>query len=104
MWVSYYNIPKAIFYLLKGESSPPDHASKAEGYSWIHLWGTIRAISGLYGDNGKDSLNYYNYYNDVRAISGYMGIMEKKMETTILGYITLWCPPQTAPFRTCASL
>ena len=73
MWVSYYNIPNAIFYLLKVDSSPPDHASKAEGYSWIHLSGTIRATSGPYVDNGKESLNSYNYYDDVRAISAVFG-------------------------------
>ena len=39
----------------------------------------------MYWDNGKENGNYYNgLYRDYRA---YIGIMEKKMETTIMGYI-----------------
>ena len=32
------------------------------------------------GDNGKENGNYRDYW-------GYIGVMEKKMETTIMGYI-----------------
>ena len=48
---------------------------------------------GLYRDNGKEYGNYYNgLYRDYRVYIGlywgYIGIMEKKMETTtILGYM-----------------
>ena len=41
-------------------------------------------ILGLYRDNGKENGNYF-------IIAGYIGviwgIMEKKMETTIMGYM-----------------
>ena len=36
-------------------------------------------LSGLCRDNGKQNGNYYSIYD-----RGYIGIMEKKMETTIL--------------------
>ena len=36
-------------------------------------------IMEVYGDNGKESGNYYD--------GGYIGIMEKKMETTIMEVI-----------------
>ena len=41
-----------------------------------------KCILGLYGENGKENGNYY-------SISGLYGIMEKKIETTIVhwGYI-----------------
>ena len=42
------------------------------------------------GDNGKENGNYYNYnyielYRVYRGYRGYIGIMEKNMETTIIG-------------------
>ena len=40
---------------------------------------------GLYWDNGKEHGNYYMGVCRVRW--GYIGIMEKKMETTILGLL-----------------
>ena len=40
----------------------------------------IGYILGLYGYNGKENGNYYNRV----YIGGYMGIMEKKMGTTVL--------------------
>ena len=60
------------------------------GASDIVLWGYIL---GLYWDNGKENGNYYNgLYRDYRVYTGvilgiyrgYIGIMEKKMETTIV--------------------
>ena len=44
------------------------------------------------GDNGKEHGNYRNYRGYIGIIQGYyiedyIGIMEKKMETTIIGYI-----------------
>ena len=39
--------------------------------------GIIGVISGIYWDNGKENGNYYLRFR------GYIGIMEKKMETTI---------------------
>ena len=44
---------------------------------------------GLYWDNGKENGNYYNglYRGCIGLYWGYIGIMDKKMETTILGYI-----------------
>ena len=43
---------------------------------------------GIYRDNGKENGNYRNYRDYIGIIygsyKGYMGIMEKKMETTII--------------------
>ena len=42
---------------------------------------------GLYLDNGKENGNYYSgLYRDYRESWGYFGIMEKRIETTIVGY------------------
>ena len=51
--------------------------------------GYIGVILGLYWDNGKENGNYYNglYRGYIGLYWGYIGIMEKKMETTIMGYI-----------------
>ena len=49
-----------------------------------------RVILGLYWENGKENGNYYNglYIGVMLGLYwGYIGIMEKKMETTIMGYI-----------------
>ena len=49
--------------------------------------GVIRVcILGLYWDNGKENRNYYNGLYRV-LYWGYIGILEKKIETTIMGYI-----------------
>ena len=44
-------------------------------------------ILGLYGDKKREDGNYYNgLYRDYEVLYwGYMGIMEKKTETTIMG-------------------
>ena len=43
---------------------------------------------GLYGDNGQENGNYYNgFYRGIVCWGYNMGIMDKKMETTIMGYI-----------------
>ena len=46
---------------------------------------------GLYWDNGKENGNYRDYKAFIGVIQGmywgYFGIMEKKMETIITGYI-----------------
>ena len=47
---------------------------------------------GIYGDNGKENGNYYNglYYTLILGVyRGNIGIMEKKIETTIVywGYM-----------------
>ena len=39
---------------------------------------------GLYRDNGKENGNYRDYIG-FRVYWGYIGIMEKKMETTTMG-------------------
>ena len=39
-----------------------------------------QGLEGNIGDHGKESGNYYSYI----IFSGYIGIMEKKMETTII--------------------
>ena len=45
--------------------------------------GYIGVLLGLYRDNGKENGNYYNWLS-----WGYIEIMEKKLETTIImGYI-----------------
>ena len=41
-------------------------------------------ILGLYWDNGKENGNYYN-----GIYRGHIGITEKKMETTLMGYIAV---------------
>ena len=41
-------------------------------------WKLPYNILGLYGDNGKENGHYYIMY------WGYMGIMEKQLETTIV--------------------
>ena len=41
---------------------------------------------GLYRDDGKENGNYYNRVN-IGIHWGYIGMMERKMETTIIGYI-----------------
>ena len=52
----------------------------------------IRVILGLYGDNGKENGSYYIIIEQYRVYYwDYMGMMEKKMEVTILGYILLFC-------------
>ena len=39
----------------------------------------------IYIHNGKENGNYYNgLYRDYRVYWGYIGIMENKMETTII--------------------
>ena len=49
----------------------------------------IRGLLGLYRDNGKENGNYYNalhrdYIGYILGLYlGYIGIMERKMETTI---------------------
>ena len=53
-------------------------------------WGNIRVTVGLYGENGKQNGNYYMLLR-VEGLGlkwDFLGIMEKKMETTIhyLGY------------------
>ena len=41
-----------------------------------------------YGDNGQENGNYYNgLYRGIVCWGYNMGIMDKKMETTIMGYI-----------------
>ena len=47
---------------------------------------TTIVYRGLYWDSGKENANYYSILGLYR---GYIGIMEKKMETTIVywGYI-----------------
>ena len=55
--------------------------------SSIHKTGFRAYYWGLYWDNGKENGNYYNGLYRVYIgyiIGGYIGIMEKKMETTIL--------------------
>ena len=50
-------------------------------------------MQGLYWDNGKENGNYYKgLYRDYRGIvfKGYIGRMEKKMETTVMGYIGIF--------------
>ena len=51
--------------------------------------GIIGTILGLYRDDGKENGNYYNGLSrDYRDyIVGYIRIMEKKMETNIMGYM-----------------
>ena len=44
-------------------------------------------ILGLYRDNGKQNGNYYNRVN-IGICWGFIGIMEKEMETTINGYMS----------------
>ena len=46
-------------------------------------------IYGLYRDNGKENGNYFNgLYRDYRGLYwGNIGIMEQKMETSLMGYI-----------------
>ena len=44
--------------------------------------GNYYSILGSYMDNGKENGNYYN-----RVYWGHIWIMEKKMETTTMGYI-----------------
>ena len=39
-------------------------------------------ILGLYRGNGKE---YGSYYHGVIGFRGYIGVMEKRMETTIMG-------------------
>ena len=39
-------------------------------------------VKGIFWDNGKENGNYYSIMG---YILGYTGIMEKKMETTIMG-------------------
>ena len=47
----------------------------------VYIRVIIGYILGLYRDNGKENGNYsIVYWGDIR-------IMEKKMETTIIGYI-----------------
>ena len=57
------------------------------------MWGLYGGYMGvtweLYGDTGKENGNYYNRVN-VGVIWGYMGIMEKKMETTIIMIGFMW--------------
>ena len=43
-------------------------------------------ILGLYRDNGKENGNYCSWVY-IGIYWGYRGIMEKKMETTAIGYI-----------------
>ena len=42
--------------------------------------GSYYSILGLYRDNGKENGSYY-------SILGYVGIMEKKMEATIVYWV-----------------
>ena len=42
----------------------------------------LYGFQGVIGNNGKSNGNYYN-------IGGYMGIKDKRMEATIVGYIGL---------------
>ena len=46
----------------------------------------LRVILGIYWEHGKENGNYYSILGFLR---GYIGIMEKKMESTIVywGYI-----------------
>ena len=47
---------------------------------WGLHWGPLILGNyhiGLYGDNGKENGNYYKVY------CGFMGILEKKLETTM---------------------
>ena len=48
-------------------------------------------VLGLCGDDGKENgiyRDYIGFYRDYRVyIGGYIEIMEKKMETTIMGYM-----------------
>ena len=46
--------------------------------------GGMLGMLGLYWDNGKEHGNYYNVGG---MLGSYTGIMEKKMETTILGLL-----------------
>ena len=47
------------------------------------LWGYIEVIKGLYRDNGKENGNYRDHIGIVWGLDrGYIGIMEKTMETT----------------------
>ena len=52
----------------------------------MQLWETLapcevgQACESYIGDNGKENGNYYS----IRVILGYIGIMEKKMEATIV--------------------
>ena len=39
---------------------------------------------GLYGDSGKENGNYRDYRGYIGFYWVYMGIMEKKMETTMV--------------------
>ena len=55
--------------------------------------GVIGNILGLYRDNGKENGNYYNV-KTIGLFRGYIGdyigIMEKKMETTIVYCRIYW--------------
>ena len=68
---------------LGGELSSPA-GLKAKG---SHLrFRVISVILGLYRDNGKENGTYSDLLGLYRGVlGGYIGIMEKKMETTIVG-------------------
>ena len=44
-------------------------------------------ILGFYRANGKENGNYYTIIVYILGLLGYVGLMDKKMETTIMGHI-----------------
>ena len=87
----------------KGDTRSLDYSSyRDNGKENVNYYDVIRVILGLYRDNGKEDGNYYNvigvilglyrdngkedgnYYNVKELYWGYIGIMEKNMETTIM--------------------
>ena len=54
------------------------------------IMGYVGVMLGLYWENGKENGNYYNglYIGVMLGLYwGYIGRMEKNMETTIMSYI-----------------
>ena len=68
---------------------PAAHKSRNLGYLGVQkksYWGYYN-ILGLYRDNGKENGNYRGYRDYIGIINWcHMGIMGKKMETTVVGF------------------
>ena len=82
-WVYYNNIPiYPIFYLLKGDSNRTCSETFCCCRNWQPGSGDARGNHNLAATEYSTHITYYSSFHSLSHYPKYIGIMEKKMDTT----------------------